>query len=268
MDTGTGELPVPSAWAALAEPPPTSTHEVALVPRGLIVAVTALGTEGATIARAADAEAGATACAITIALPIATAGLPGPTSTGCTGRDQPAGSRGRGQQPGGPSSPASTPLIPQLLTPAVRAVGAGWAAKHQPVHTQPLEKVRVLLPPGEGEIQHSGPGRPLVPPAIPMSLSPDSLMEPPLLYVLLTPLQQLVAGEVRGGADTFQHLQQTGLTVGTRASAGYDLWSSWAPPAPHWGHLPVLVLGQLLLLPGCVTPTKALMLCPLQALEE
>lgn len=93
-------------------------------------------------------------------------------------------------------------------------------------------------------------------------------MEPPLLYVLLTPLQQLVAGEVRGGADTFQYLQQTGLTVGTRASAGYDLWSSWAPPAPHWGHLPVLVLGQLLLLPGCVTPTKALMLCPLQALEE
>lgn len=57
-------------------------------------------------------------------------------------------------------------------------------------------------------------------PCAPMALFPDSLMEPPLLHVLLTPLQQLMAGEVRGGTDTLQHLQQTGLTAGTRASAG------------------------------------------------
>lgn len=114
VDTGKGELPVPRAWAAPGEPSPTSTHEVALVPRGLVVAVTALGTEGAAVARAADAEAGAAACAITIASPIATAGLPGPTSTGCTGRDQPAGSQGRRQQPGRPLQPSQHPAHPTV----------------------------------------------------------------------------------------------------------------------------------------------------------
>ena len=46
---------------------------------------------------------------------------------------------------------------------------------------------------------------------------------------------------------------------------------SWAPtdtppPEPAWEHPPVLVLGQLLLLPGGVAPTKTLVLRPLQAL--
>lgn len=172
MDTGREEPPVPSAGGAPAELPPTGTHEVALVPRGLVVAVPALGTEGAAVAGAADAEAGAAAGAVAIASPVAAAGLPGPAGTGCTGRDQPAGSRAGRQR--GPSSPTSTPLIPRLLTPAVRAVGAGRAAKHQPVHTQPLEKVGVLLAPGEGEIQHSAPCHSSVHPAIiPLSLSPE-----------------------------------------------------------------------------------------------
>lgn len=96
------------------ELPPTSTHEMALVPRGLIVAVTTLGTERATVARAADAQTGATASTITIASPIATAGLLGPTGTGCMGRDQPAGSRGGRQQPGGPLQPYQHPTHPTV----------------------------------------------------------------------------------------------------------------------------------------------------------
>lgn len=114
MDTGREELPVPGAWAALAELPPTSTHEVALVPRGLVVSVPALGTEGAPVAWAADAEAGAAACAIAIASPVAAAGLPGPAGTGCTGRDQPAGSQGGRQQPGEPLQPCQHPAHPTV----------------------------------------------------------------------------------------------------------------------------------------------------------
>lgn len=114
MDTGRPELPVPSACAAPVELPLTSTHEVALVPRGLIVAITALSTERATVARAADAQAGATASAITIASPVATAGLLGPTGTGCTGREQPAGSQGGRQQPGGPLQPYQHPAHPTV----------------------------------------------------------------------------------------------------------------------------------------------------------
>lgn len=90
--------------------------------------------------------------------------------------------------------PTSSPLMPQLLTPAVGAVGARWAAERQRVHTQPLEEVGVLVLPGEGGTWCSAPCHTPVHPT--MSLSPDSLMEPPPLHVLLAPLQQLVAGEV------------------------------------------------------------------------
>lgn len=172
-----GELPAPGARLApgadpqrrrppphRAGPLPTGTHQVALVPRGLIVAITALGTEGAAIAWAADTQASAAACAVAVASPVATAGLPGPAGTGCTGKDQPAGSWVGGSMPGGPSSPcsaASTPagtlLTPQLLTLAVGAIGAGRAAERQPVHAQPLEEVRVLLPPEERGTPRSGP---------------------------------------------------------------------------------------------------------------
>lgn len=99
-------------WTASAESPPTSTHEVALVPRGLIVAIPALGAEGATIAGAADAEAGAAARAVTIASPIAAAGLPGPARTGCTGETsrlaQRAAARGAPPAPPAPAHPTVT----------------------------------------------------------------------------------------------------------------------------------------------------------------
>lgn len=196
MGTGRAELPVPSAWAAPVELPPTSTHEVALVPRGLIVAVTALSTERATVARAADAEAGAAASAITIASPIATAGLPGPTGTGCTGRDQPAGSRGGRQQPGGPLQPYQHPAHPTVThtgSPG-RRCRAGSIASACP-HTA-IGKSQGAAAAWEGRDIALSPLPSSVHPAIPLSLSPDSLMEPPLLHMLLTPLQQLVAGEV------------------------------------------------------------------------
>lgn len=59
--------------------------------------------------------------------------------------------------------------------------------------------------------QHSNP----VPPHLlpPQCCVPHSLVEPPLLHVLLAALQQLVAGEVLGGAHALQHLQQPRLTV-------------------------------------------------------
>lgn len=95
--------------------------------------------------------------------PLPLQGCRGPPAQAARGETSRLAAKAGGSSQGGPSSPASTLLIPQLLTPAVWAVGAGRAAKHQPVHTQPLEKVGVLLPPGEGEIQHSVPCHPLCP---------------------------------------------------------------------------------------------------------
>lgn len=284
MGTGREELPAPGARAApghtprLHSPPPrqagplpTGTYQVALVPRGLIVAITALGTERAAVARAADTQAGPTPRAVAIASPVAAAGLPGPAGTGCTGKDQLAGSQGGGQHAGGsPSSlgtPTSTALMPQLLTPAVGAIGAGRAAECQPVHAQPLEEVGVLLPPGEGGTWRSAPCHPPVPPC-PHPQTHSWNHHCSTCSSLCSSSWWQAKSE---GAQTLSSTSSRRVSLwGQRDQHGHvSPWGSWGPldpPPPAGEHPPVLVLGQLLLLPGRVAPTKAFVLCPLQAL--
>ena len=231
---GTGADPWPrSPPPRRAGPLPTGTYQVALVARGLVVAITALGAEGAAVARAADAQASATACAVAIASPVAAAGLLGPASAGCMGRDQPASSWGGGWHAGGPLQPRQCRWQPRWHPAHATATHAGSRGRRRRAGSRPPACPRTAIGRSRGAAAAWGGGdtalSSLPSPCPPASPSPDSLVEPPPLHVLLAPLQQLVAGEVRRGADALQYLQQTGLAAGTGGSA--------------WGCVPPAQLG-------------------------
>lgn len=285
MGAGRGELPALGARVAPGQPPgqavpspparplPTGTYQVALVPRRLVVAVAALGAEGAAVAWAADAQAGATARAVAVASPVAAAGLLGPTGAGCTGRDQLAGSPGRGLcarvPPHSTGGTAGTPAAPSSSRSYSRRqsgpyVPGGQQSARVSTHSH-WKKSGCCCRLGRGRHGSQPSATCPVPPC-------------PCPWTHSWNHHCSTCSSLRS-SSWWQEKSEGVQTPSSTSSRRVSLWGrrrqhgdvspqgSWTPPDPPAGkHPPVLVLGQLLLLPGCVAPTEALVLRPLQAL--